>query len=142
MNGSLRWKLIVGVVLAFFAGGMSGFFFASMHARQVFVEFHQPGLVSMRMREHLRQQLNLTPDQEKKISPMVEKMAGQLEQIRSETGDRVRKTMQAAHHEMESVLTEEQKKELEQMEERHRTWHIHRGMHPPPRESEMPPPPP
>jgi len=142
VNGSLRWKLIAGVLLAFLAGGMSGFFFATMHARHVFVEFHQPGLVSMRMREHLRQQLNLTPDQERKISPMVEKMAAQLEQIRSETGDRVRKTMQDAHHEMEGVLTEEQKKELAQMEERHRTWHLHRGMHPPPPEDRMPPPPP
>ncbi len=141
MNGSLRWKLIVGVLLAFLAGGMSGFFFA-IHARHVFIEVHQQGLVSMRMKEHLRNQLNLTPDQEKKISPIVEKMSAQLEQIRSETGDRVRKTMHDAHHEMEGVLTEEQKKQLAQMEERHRTWHLHRGMHPPPPGGEMPPPPP
>jgi hypothetical protein len=142
VNGSLRWKLIVGVILAFLAGGMSGFFFATMQARHVFIEFHQPGLASMRMREHLRQQLNLTPDQEKKISPIVEKMAAQLEQIRGETGDRVRKTMQAAHNEMEGLLNDEQKKELAQMEERHRTWHLHRGMHPPPPEGRIPPPPP
>jgi Spy/CpxP family protein refolding chaperone len=141
VNGSLRWKLIAGVLLAFLAGGMSGFFFATM-TRHVFIEVHQPGLVSTRMKEHLRHQLNLTPDQEKKISPIVEKMSAQLEQIRSETGDRVRKTMQDAHHEMEGLLTEEQKKELAQMEERHRTWHLHRGMHPPPPEGRTPPPPP
>jgi Spy/CpxP family protein refolding chaperone len=142
VNGSLRWKLIVGVILAFLAGGMSGFFFASMHSH-VFIEVHQPDLMSMRMKEHLRQQLNLTPDQEKKVSPIVEKMAAQLEQIRGETGDRVRKTMQDAHHEMEGLLTEEQKKELAQMEERHRTGHMmHRGMHPPPPDGEKPPPPP
>jgi len=141
VNGSLRWKLILGVLLAFLAGGMSGFFFAT-HTRPVFIEFQQPGLASMRMKEHLRQQLNLTPDQEKKISPIVEKMAAQLEQIRGETGDRVRKTMRDAHQEMQGLLTEEQKKELAQMEERHRTWHMHRGMHPPPPDGAMPPPPP
>jgi Spy/CpxP family protein refolding chaperone len=138
VNGSLRWKLIAGVLLAFLAGGMSGFFFAT-HARHVFVEFHQPGLFSMRMKEHLRRQLNLTPEQEAKISPIVEKMSGQLEQIRTETGDRVRKTMQDAHHEMEGLLTEQQRQELGRMEERHRTWHLHRGPHPPP-EGRMPPP--
>jgi hypothetical protein len=140
VNGSLRWKLIIGALLVFLAGGMSGFFFASMHGH-VFIEFHQPDQMSMRMKEHLRHQLNLTPEQEAKISPIVEKMAGQLEQIRGETGDRVRKTMQDAHHEMEGLLNNEQKKELAQMEERHRaSFHMHHGMHPP--EGEMPPPPP
>jgi Spy/CpxP family protein refolding chaperone len=136
VNGSLRWKLIAGVLLAFLAGGMSGFFFAT-HARNVSIEFHQQGLLSVRMKEHLRRQLNLTPEQEAKISPIVEKMAAQLEEVRSESGARVRKTMQDAHQEIAGFLTEEQKKELAQMEERHRSWHMHHGMHPSP-DGEMP----
>jgi hypothetical protein len=141
VNGSLRWKLIAGVLLAFLAGGMSGFFFAT-HARNVSIEFHQSDFLSMRMKEHLRHQLNLTPDQEAKISPIVERMAAQLEQIRGETGDRVRKTMQDAHHEMEGLLNDEQKKDLAQMEERHRSSHMHHGMYPGSPEGERPPPPP
>ena len=141
MNGSLRWKLIAGVLLAFLAGGMSGFFFAT-HAQNASIEFHQPDLLSIRMKEHLRHELNLTPDQEAKISPIVEKMAARLEQIRGETGDRVRKTMQDAHQEMEGLLNDEQKKELAQMEERHRAGHaMHHGMHPGSPEGERPPPP-
>src|SRR3954468_11837591 len=136
MNGSLRWKVLIGVLLAFLAGGMSGFFFATIQARHVFIEFHRPGLASERMKEHLRRQLNLTPEQEAKISPTIDKMSAQLEQIRSETGQRVRKTMQDAHHEMAGVLTDEQRKQLQQMEKRHREWHLHRGAHPPPPDGE------
>jgi hypothetical protein len=139
VNGSLRWRLIVGALLVFLAGGMSGFFYAT-HARHIFIEVHQPGAVSTRMKEHLRRQLNLTPEQEAKIAPIAEKMAAQLEQIRGETGDRVRKTMQEAHQQISGYLNDDQRKALAQMEEEHRRGRFHHGMHPPP--GGMPPPPP
>ena len=100
MNGSLKGKLIVGFILVFVAGAMTGTFFAALHARHVFVEFHGPGMVASRMKERLRSELKLTPEQEAKISPIVDKMAAQLEQIRKETGQRVHQTFMDAHREM------------------------------------------
>jgi hypothetical protein len=135
MNGSLKWKLIAGFILVFVAGAMTGVFFASMHARRMFVEFHQPGLVAARMNNRLRTELNLTPDQVAAITPIVQKMATQLEQIRMQTGRRVHETFMDAHQEIGTHLTAEQRKKLQEMQERHRTSHwMHGGHGPPPGE--------
>jgi Spy/CpxP family protein refolding chaperone len=139
MNRSLKWKLIAGFILVFLAGAMTGVFFAATFAHHMFVEFHQPGLVAARMKERLRKELKLTSDQEAKISPIVEKMAAQLEQIRKETGERVRQTFKNAHQEMEADLTAEQRQKLREMEKRHHAWHIQHGGHGPPPPGEIPP---
>ena len=132
MNGSLRWKLITGFILVFMAGAMTGVFFAAMHARHIFSEVHQPGVMATRMKERLRTELNLTPEQEAKISPIVDKMTTQLQQIRMETGRRVHQTFMDAHREMAANLTEDQRKKLREMEERHHAWHSRHGGHGPP----------
>jgi hypothetical protein len=140
MNGSLKWKLVAGFVLVFVAGAMTGMFFASMHARRMFVEFHQPGLVATRMNDRLRTGLNLTPDQVATISPIVQKMATQLEQIRMQTGRRVHETFMDAHQEIATHLSEEQRKKLEEMQARHHTSHwMHNSHGPPPGEGSPPP---
>lgn len=142
MNGSLKWKLIAGFILVFVAGAMTGVFFASMHARRMFAEFHQPSLVAERMNERLKRELNLTPEQVAAISPMVEKMAAQLEQIRMETGRRVHQTFMDSHREMAAHLTEEQRRKLQEMQARHHAFHrFPGGPHRPPPGDEGPPPP-
>ena len=132
MNGSLRWKLIVGLIFVFLAGAMTGVFFAAMHARHMFMEGHEPGVMATRMKQRLRFELKLTPEQEAKIFPMVDKMTLQLQQIRMETGRRVRQTFVDAHHEMEASLTDEQRKKLHEMQARPRAWHGRHGPHGPP----------
>jgi Skp family chaperone for outer membrane proteins len=141
MNKALRWKLIAGFVLVFMAGAMTGVFFTAMHARRIFVEAHQPNVVSARMKDRLKAELNLTPEQEAKISPIVEKMAAQLEQIRTDTGRRVHETFVNAHREMNANLTDEQRKRLQQMEEHHRPGHLPFGPHGPQHGPHGPPPP-
>ncbi len=141
MNPALKWKLLVGLVLVFLAGAATGFFVATMHARHVFVEFHQPDLMAARMTDRLRSELQLTPEQQAKISPIAQKMATQLEQIRSETGERVHQAFMDAHREMSAILTDEQRVRLKEMDERHHAWHMQHGPPPPHRPpGEMPPP--
>jgi hypothetical protein len=143
MNRSLQWKLVAGFVLVFIAGTMSGFFFASMHARRMFAEFHQPNLVAARMKARLQTELSLTPEQMAAISPIIDKSAAQLEQIRVESGRRVHQTFMDSHREMSTHLTEEQRKKLDEMQQRHRPFHMmHGGPHgpPPPGGDEGPPP--
>ena len=93
MNRALKWKLIVGFVLVFVAGGMTGAFLGASHARHLFFAQPHRGMISQRMRDHYRAKLNLTPEQVAKISPIIDKAAAQLEEIRGTTGRRVHETL-------------------------------------------------
>jgi Spy/CpxP family protein refolding chaperone len=125
MNGGLKWKLAVGFLLVFIAGATTGAFFGATHARHVFFEAHR-GILGERMRERLRVELNLTPDQVSKISPIVDKTAAQLEQTRRETGRRVHELFSESHRQIAEFLTPEQRAKLQQMEARHRRFMEHR----------------
>jgi Spy/CpxP family protein refolding chaperone len=120
MNRALQWKLIGGFILVFIAGGITGAFFGGLHARHLFFEFHRPGLIGVRMKERLSRELNLTPEQVAQISPIIDKTAARLKQVRRDTGQRVHEIMTEAHREMAASLTEEQRLKLQQIEDRHR----------------------
>jgi Spy/CpxP family protein refolding chaperone len=133
MNRALQWKLIAGFLLVFIAGGMSGAFLAVYYSHHVFAQMHEPGLVASRMKERLRSQLNLTPEQAAKIAPIVDRMATELETVRMDTGRRVHQALMQGHHELAAILTDEQRRKFEQMESRRRRWHrFDGGPHPEP----------
>ena len=123
MNQALKWKLIAGFILVFVAGGISGAFLGGLYARHLFFEFHHPEQIGARMKERLRTELNLMPEQVAKISPIIDKTAVQLREIRRETARRVHETIAEAHRQMAANLTDEQRQKLQQIEERHRRWH-------------------
>ena len=127
MNGALKWKLIAGFVLVFVAGGIAGAALGGFYARHLFFDVHHPRRVGDRMKEHLRAELSLTPEQVGKVSPIVDKTASQLQEIRRDTGRRVHEIMAEAHKEIAANLTDEQKQKLQQIEERHRRWHHRHG---------------
>ena len=79
------------------------------------------------MKERLRAELSLTPEQVAKVSPIVDKTAAQLQEIRRDTGRRVHAIMTEAHKEIAVNLTDEQRQKLQQIEERHRRWRHRRG---------------
>jgi len=122
VNRGLKWKLIVGFLLVFVAGVMTGAFFGASHARHLFFGPHHRQTMSDRMLHRLRVQLHLTDEQAAKISPVVDKAVVDLEEIRRSTGQRVQETMKEAHREMAANLTEEQRAKLRDMEERPRRW--------------------
>src|SRR5213592_4881448 len=118
MNQALRWKLIAGFILVFVAGGISGAFLGGLYARHLFFGFHHPEQIGARMKEGLRAELNLTPEQLAKISPIIDKTTAQLRDIRRDTGRRVRQIIADAHRQMAAALTDEQRQKLKQIEER------------------------
>ncbi len=87
-----------------------------------FFGFHHPEQIGARMKERLRAELNLTPEQVAKISPIIDKTALQLREIRQETARHVHETIAEAHRHMAANLTDEQRQKLQQIEERHRRW--------------------
>ena len=129
MNRALQWKLIAGFMLVFVAGGITGAFVGGSYTRHHFLAFHRSELIGGRMKDRLRAELNLTPEQVAKISPIIDKTAGQLRDIRRDTGRRVHETIAEAHRQMTVNLTEEQRQKLEQLEERHRHWRHHGRFH-------------
>jgi Spy/CpxP family protein refolding chaperone len=139
MNRALQWKLIAGFILVFVAGGISGAFLGGLYARHHFFELHHPQLIGARMKERLRAELNLTPEQVAKISPIIDKVAVQLRDLRRDTARRVHETIGEAHRQMAVNLTDEQRQKLQQIEERHRRWRHHR-FHEAPAESASPTP--
>ena len=122
MNGALKWKLVAGFVLVFVAGGIAGAALGGFYARHLFFDVHHPRRVGDRMKERLRTELSLTPEQVAKVSPIVDKTAAQLQEIRRDTGRRVHEIMTEAHKEIAANLTDEQRQKLQQIEERHRRW--------------------
>jgi Spy/CpxP family protein refolding chaperone len=129
MNRALQWKLIAGFLLVFLAGGITGAFLGGSYARYHFFELRHPERIGGRMKERLRVELNLTPEQLAKISPVFDKTTAQLRDIRRDTGRRVRHIIADAHRQMAAELTDEQRQKLKQIEERHRRWrhHHHHG---------------
>lgn len=120
MNRALQWKLIAGFILVFVAGGITGGFMGAAHARHFFMDGPHRGFSKERMGERLRRELNLTPDQVSKISPILDKTSAQMESIRTETAQRVHETMAQAHREIATVLTDEQREKLKQLHRRQR----------------------
>jgi Spy/CpxP family protein refolding chaperone len=131
MNRALQWKLIAGFLLVFVAGGITGAFVGGSYARHHFLELHRPERIGAQMKDRLRAELNLTPEQVAKISPIIDKTAAQLRVIRRDTGQRVHQVMADAHREMAANLTDEQRQKLQQIEERHRRWRHHHFHEPP-----------
>ena len=126
MNRALQWKLIAAFLLVFVAGGITGAFVGGSYARYHFFELRHPERIGGRMKDRLRAELNLTPEQVAKISPIIDKTTAQLRDIRHETGRRVHEVIADAHRQMAATLTEEQRQKLQQIEQRHRRWRHHR----------------
>jgi len=137
MNRMLKWKLIVGFVLVFLAGGMTGVYVGASHAHHLFFGPHPRGMFAERMRARLRMQLHLTNEQLVKISPIIDKTATQLEEIRTNTGQRVRETFAQLHREIAADLTPAQRAKLQDIEARYRRWH---RAHAPPQSTPEPSP--
>lgn len=131
MNSALKWKLIAGFLLVFIAGGATGVFVTTAIGHHFMFAQHSAGLVAQTMKTRLRWQLRLTDEQMTKISPIIEKTATQLTEIRGDTGKRVRETIAESHREIAQYLTPEQQQRLKQMEERRRQWmqQHHGGWH-------------
>jgi Spy/CpxP family protein refolding chaperone len=134
MNRVLQWKLIAGFLLVFIAGGITGGFIGAAHARDYFFRGPHRGLIKERMFTRLQRELNLTPEQTTKISPMIDKASAELEKIRQETATRVHETMAQTHREMGAVLTDDQRAKLKEMHRRHPRGF--RRFHPPPAEDQ------
>jgi Spy/CpxP family protein refolding chaperone len=140
MNSSLKGNLALAFLLVFVAGGATGAFLGIHHlSRHIILGPPHSGDVPDRMREHLRRELGLTAEQEKKLGPIIDATSAKLETIRVETAERVRTVMEDSKREVAPLLTPEQQKKLEKLETEHRRIMLHHGFLPPPPPKDKPP---
>ena len=140
MNSSLKGKLALAFLLVFVAGGATGAFLGIHHlSRHIILGPPHSGDVPDRMREHLRRELGLTAEQEKKLGPIIDATSAKLETIRVETAERVRTVMEESKREVAPLLTPEQQKKLEKLETEHHRIMLHHGFLPPPPPKDKPP---
>ena len=130
MNSALKWKLAFAFLLVFIAGVTTGCLFGALHLkkRHIMGPPHS-GDVAGKMREHFRKALDLTPEQEAQILPIIDTTSTKLEAIRVETAERVRAVMEESKREVAPQLSPEQQKKLEKLEAHHRRIMIHHGFH-------------
>ena len=130
MNSALKWKLAFAFLLVFIAGVTTGCLFGALHLkkRHIIGPPHS-GDVAGKMREHFRKALDLTPEQEAKIMPIIDTTSTTLEAIRLETAERVRAVMAKAKQEVAPQLSPEQQEKLEKLEAHHRKIMVHHGFH-------------
>ncbi len=135
MNKSLRWKLILAFVLVFLAGVACGFF-GTLHADYFFARMDSESM-AQHMKQRLRAELKLTPQQMQQVSPIIDRAASQLKTKREQTMRDVHEIFEQTHRDMQPFLTPEQRTRLEELEKRHRhLLHRHGFM------AHGPPPPP
>jgi Spy/CpxP family protein refolding chaperone len=132
MTTALKWRIAVGLLLVFLAGVATGVFAGAWHARDAFAGRHGPRMGD-RMRERLVRELELTPEQVRQMSPILDDTARRLQEIRRESGGRVNEVLTQSHQQLGAYLTPDQKDRWEDMQRRHRRfWRRHRGEPPPP----------
>jgi Spy/CpxP family protein refolding chaperone len=131
MTASLKTKLIAGFLLAFLAGCAAGAFFSFHQARHWRADFgRHPQLLTERMRNRMKDQLDLSPEQLAKIGPILDRASRELQDVRAETGAKVRQVMAETNHALQPELTDAQRAKLEKIQ--HAGWD-QKGLHKPSR---------
>ena len=130
MTSALKWKIAFVLLVVFVAGVACGFFGSMHHARKIFVE-RRSSHMGERMREHLRRELDLTPEQAAKIDPILDQTSQRLDAIRDQTSKRVSETMNDSHRQIAPLLTPDQRDRLEKMHKKHRRMLRFHHMGPP-----------
>jgi hypothetical protein len=107
MTPSFKAKLLGGFILAFLAGGAMGAFLTMHQSRHWRADFgrHSHSL-SERMRTRIKSQLDLTPEQ--------------LNEIRAQTGAKVRQVMVETERALEPELTDAERARLGKLQ--HAGW--------------------
>ncbi len=118
MTASLKAKLIAGFALAFLAGAAAGGYYTFHNARQWRSDYgHRPHLLTERLRDRVRGQLDLSPEQLARIEPILDRASKQLQEIRVETGGKVRQVMAETNRALQPELTEPQRAKLQQIQQ-------------------------
>ena len=122
MNSLGKSKLALYVLAIFLAGSGSGALIAWKVCRHMPVVSRPPAEIGARLRARFQSQLALTPEQARKIDPMIDQAMRRVEDIRKETASHVFANVSNLHEQVLVVLTPEQKVKFEDLERERRDY--------------------
>lgn len=122
MTSPGKWKLGVYVLAIFLAGAGSGALIGWQVCRRTPVAPVPPAEIGARLRARFQSQLALTPDQVRKIDPMIDQAMRRVEAIRKDTASQVFGNVATLHEQVLTVLTPEQKVKFEELERERRDY--------------------
>ncbi|MEA2338418.1 MAG: motif family protein [Thermoanaerobaculia bacterium] len=111
MSSNTRTAAVVVVIVAFAAGilvGVAGDHLYLIRSGRLFPR-HTSRFAADRMAEHLRRELQLTPQQKTQVQQIIEKHRAKIDAMMSNVRPQVRAELDATNKEIETILTPEQK---------------------------------
>ncbi|HWA88225.1 MAG TPA: hypothetical protein VG710_18505 [Opitutus sp.] len=134
------WKVIVAFIGVFVAGGIFGAALTLRWAEHAH-RGHRPAIPELHMMDRLNSELSLTPDQQKRIAPIVSRAETETRRLRRESVQSFRAVMEQANVQIAAELTPEQRTKLDDMRKRFRERIERLRARDPDRQKTTPPPP-
>ena len=122
MTSLSKRKLAAYVLGIFLAGAGSGALITRQVCNRTPVKPLTPEEIGARLRDRFQSQLNLMPEQARKIDPMIEQAMRRVQAIRQETANSVFANVSNLHGQMLTVLTPEQRPKFEELERARRDY--------------------
>ena len=120
MKNLTKPQIISYLALIFLAGGISGAVIIRGAAKEANSKPPTMGKVCDHMRKRLQSELDLTPDQMKKIEPILQETAREMESVHRRSMGQIAQIMEKSNAEIARELTPEQRAKLATMESKRR----------------------
>jgi len=121
----IRWKLISGLLLVFVLGILAGSVGTGFYLKHRLVPLiKEPRARKAFIMKRLSNKLNLTPDQQSKIEPIVNQMIEKRREYYRKTRPEIKTIMDKGFDQIKEQLNENQKKKLDELRDKFKK---HRG---------------
>lgn len=115
----IRWKLISGLLLVFVLGILAGSVGTGFYLKHRLVPLiKEPRARKAFIMKRLSNKLNLTPDQQSKIEPIVNQMIEKRREYYRKTRPEIKTIMDQGFDQIKEQLNENQKKKLDELREK------------------------
>ena len=112
----------------FVAGAITGAAVGWSSAREKAMKPPSPQKVCGDLREKLKADLNLTPEQIQRINPILERTASQFQTIQKRSSEDMKLVFDRQDQEISEILTDDQRKKMQKLrQERHHFRHHEKG---------------
>ncbi len=126
-----RVKVVIGAILLFAAGALTGSLVTGLHMKNRFDKFAKGGgPPAGRILKRLSSELDLTESQKTEIEKILEVSHAQLSEIRKKARPEFQKIIETTHGQIREKLDEKQQRKFDEMYKKLKKRFKNRGFHP------------